>query len=178
MFGEWDIGQRAVVGNGRKYPLPRETYRVIRKRNNIDESRNKKRRTMSAGQLWNREEPKKILLVKGSTKGGKEHKEEKLQLAAIQCRWLSVIISVVICTNDVAPSREKRVDGSSARILSNDFTFTPWLSTLATFWKRWWQEEVGKRRFRERKGEVRKRELLRRRGEEKTESPNGRQNRE
>lgn len=66
-------------------------------------------------------------------KGWKEHKEEKLQLAAIQCRWLSVIISVVICTNDVAPSREKRVDGSSARILSNDFTFTPWLSTLATF---------------------------------------------
>lgn len=31
------------------------------------------------------------------------------------------------------PSQKAHIDGSSARILSNDFTFTPWLSTLATF---------------------------------------------
>ena len=30
-------------------------------------------------------------------------------------------------------SQKAHIDGSSARILSNDFTFTPWLSTLATF---------------------------------------------
>jgi len=31
------------------------------------------------------------------------------------------------------PSEKAHIDGSSARILSNDFMFTPWLSTLATF---------------------------------------------
>lgn len=56
-----------------------------------------------------------------------------MQLAAIQRPWLSVIISVVICTNDAVSSGEERVDGPLARILSNDFTFTPWLSALATF---------------------------------------------
>lgn len=40
---------------------------------------------------------------------------------AIHCRWLSVIISVVICTNDrdVAPfSGKKRVDGFSQLVYS------------------------------------------------------------
>lgn len=31
------------------------------------------------------------------------------------------------------PSREEHADGSAARILGNDFTFTPWLSSPATF---------------------------------------------
>jgi len=66
------------------------------------------------------------------SKREEETQRMKLQLAAIHCRWLSVIISAVICTN-IADPLKRHIDGSPARILSNDFTFTPWLSTLATF---------------------------------------------
>lgn len=72
-------------------------------------------------------------ITANSRKGKKRHKEEKLQLAAIQPSAVKCYYKRRDLYEHCEPSQKAHIDGSSARILSNDFTFTPWLSTLATF---------------------------------------------